>query len=61
MPNKKNNRDGRDSSKVSGSESWEINYMKQKFNVTDQQVSGVIRVAGNSQKKMEEYLRDRTK
>jgi len=61
MPDNKNNRGARDRARVSGSEQWEIDHMKTKFNVSGQQVAGAIRAVGNSRKKVEEYLRNRSK
>ena len=39
-------------------QSWELDYMKDKFNVSGQQVAGAKRAVGNDRKKIEEYLRN---
>lgn len=49
-------RSGRDRQRVAAGQDWEINYMKDKFNVSSQQVAGAVRAVGNSRKKIEEYL-----
>jgi hypothetical protein len=60
MDNRKN-RGGRDRGRVSASQEWEVSYMREKFGVSSQQVSGAVRAVGNSRKKVEEYLRNRTR
>lgn len=50
-------KDGRDRSRVSGSENYEVNYLKEKLGVSSQQVKDAIREVGNDRKKIEEFLR----
>ncbi len=58
MPDNKSKRDGRDRSKVSGSENYEIQYFKEKMGVSSQAVAGAIRVTGsNDRKTLEAYLK----
>jgi hypothetical protein len=58
MGDNKKIRDGRYKAKVSGSERYEIDYLKKKFDVSGQQVAGAIRSVGNNRKKIEKYLND---
>lgn len=57
----KRNRGARDRSRVAAGQEWEMSYMREKFGVSAQQVSGAVRAVGNSRKKVEEYLRNRTR
>lgn len=58
MPNTKSNRGlKQDRSKVAGGQSYEISYMREKFGVSTQKVTGAIRAVGNDRKKVEEYLK----
>ncbi len=58
MPDNKSKRDGRDRSKVSGSENYEIQYFKEKMGVSSQAVAGAIRATGsNDRKTLEAYLK----
>ncbi|RYZ54975.1 MAG: DUF3606 domain-containing protein [Sphingobacteriales bacterium] len=61
MPDNKNKRDGRDRSRVSGSEYYELRYMAEKYGVSTQQVSGAIRAVGNDRKKVEAYIKERSR
>jgi len=61
MPDNTSKKGGRDRSRVAGGQPWEVNYMKEKFNVSSQQVSGAIRAVGNDRKKVEEYLKGKAK
>lgn len=62
MSDNKNKTDGRDRSKVSGSENYEIQYFKQKMGVTSQAVTGAIRATGsNDRKTLEKYLKAKTR
>jgi hypothetical protein len=57
MPDNKNQRDGRDRSRVSASEKYEVQYLAEKFNVSADEVRRVIGEVGNSREKVEERLR----
>jgi hypothetical protein len=56
MADNKNIQDGRDSSKVSGSESYELSYLQEKLGVSREQVKKAIAAVGNDRDKLEEYL-----
>lgn len=56
MADDKTKRDGRDSSKVSSSEDYELSYLEEKLGVTRQQVKDAIKQVGNSREKVEAYL-----
>ena len=51
---------GRDRQKVAGKQGWEIHYMKEKFNVSSQQITGAIKAVGHDRKKVEEYLKNKS-
>ena len=57
MADDKNKQDGRDRSRVSGSEEYELEYMAEKLNVSIEDVRRAIEQVGNSREKVEEYLR----
>jgi len=59
MPDNKSKRGGRDRSRVAAGEEWEMAYMREKFGVSTQQITGAIRAVGNNRKKVEEYLKGR--
>ncbi len=48
-----------DRKKVAGGQYHEVAYMKEKFGITSQQLSGAIRAVGNDRKKVEDYLKQR--
>jgi len=51
-----------DRSKVSGSESYEIQYFKDKMGVSGQAVAGAIKATGsNDRKVLEKYLEEKNK
>jgi hypothetical protein len=54
-------RGGSDRRRVAGGQSWEVNHMKEKFKVSGQQVAGAIRAVGNDRRKVEEYLKGRSR
>jgi hypothetical protein len=56
MPDNLKTKSGRDRQRVAGSQDWEISYMKEKFNVSSQQVAGAIRAVGNNRQKVEAYI-----
>ena len=59
MPDNTKTRGGSDRKKLAAGQDWEMSYMKEKFNVSSQQVAGAIRAVGNSRDKVEEYLKDK--
>jgi len=62
MSDNKSKKDGRDRSQVSGSEDYEVQYFKDKMNVSAEEVKEAIRETGsNDRKKLEEYLNDKHK
>lgn len=54
----KTKQDGRDDSRVSESDSYELAYLEEKFGVTREQVKEAIEQVGNDREAVEEYLRD---
>lgn len=56
MADNKDLRDGRDRSRVSSSEEYEVQYLAEKFNVSAQEVRDAIERVGNDRKQVEEYL-----
>jgi len=61
MADDKNMQDGRDRSRVSGSEEYELQYMAEKLNVSTEEVRRAIEQVGNSREKIEEFLRGNRK
>ena len=62
MSDNKSKKGKQDRNKVSGSENYEIQYFKDKMNVSAQAVTGAIRATGsNDRKTLEAYLKDRHK
>lgn len=59
MADDKNLQDGRDRSRVSGSEEYELQYLAEKLNVSTEEVRKAIEQVGNSREKVEEFLRGR--
>lgn len=57
MADDKNIRDGRDRSRVSGSEEYELQHLAEKLNVSTEEVRKAIEQVGNSREKIEEFLR----
>ena len=60
MADDKKLRDGRDRSRVSGSEDYEVQYMAEKLGVSADEVRKAIEQVGNSRDKIEEHLKGRT-
>jgi len=56
MSDNKNIKDGRDTSKVSGEESYELSYLEEKFGVSRETVREAIKQAGNNREAVEAYL-----
>lgn len=61
MGDNKDLRDGRDRSKVSGNESFELRVVAEKWGVSQEEVKKAIEQVGNSRDKVEDYLRTKTK
>ncbi|MDB5251654.1 MAG: hypothetical protein JWP27_823 [Flaviaesturariibacter sp.] len=59
MSDNKNNRDGRDRSRVAGEEKYEVQHIAEKFGVSAEEVRRLIEEVGNSREKLEERLRSR--
>lgn len=59
MADDKNLQDGRDRSRVSGSEEYELQYLAEKLNVSTEEVRKAIEQVGNSREKVEGFLRGR--
>jgi hypothetical protein len=57
MADDKNLRDGRDRSRVSGSEDYELQHLAEKLNVSTEEVRRAVEQVGNSREKVEEWLR----
>jgi hypothetical protein len=57
MADDKNIQDGRDRSRVSGSEEYELQHIAEKLNVSTEEVRRAIEQVGNSREKIEEHLR----
>jgi predicted DNA-binding protein YlxM (UPF0122 family) len=61
MADDKNLRDGRDRSRVSGSEDYELQHIAEQLNVSREEVRRAIEQVGNSREKIEEHLRKNRK
>jgi hypothetical protein len=59
MPTTGNRGRNLDRKKVAGGQEWEVAYMREKFNVSSQQVTGAVKAVGNSREKVEEYLKSK--
>jgi predicted DNA-binding protein YlxM (UPF0122 family) len=57
MADDKNKTDGRDRSRVSGSEDYELQHIAEQLNVSREEVRRAIEQVGNSREKIEEFLR----
>lgn len=57
MADNKNLRDGRDRSRVSGSEEYELQHLADKLGVSTEEVRKAIEKVGNSREKIEAHLR----
>ena len=57
--NKKQSTRGRsqDRSKIAGGQGYEVNYEKDKLNISGKEVKSAIKTEGNSRKKVEEKLK----
>jgi hypothetical protein len=59
MADNRDNRSGRDRSRIAGNEDYELRYMAEKLGVTKNEVKQAIAAVGNDRKKVEEYLQQR--
>lgn len=50
-----------DRSMINTSEKYEMQYWKEKFGVSPQQLTGAVRSVGNDAKDVEKYLKDKNK
>lgn len=50
--------DGRDRSKVSGTESYELSYLEQELSVSCDEVKKAIAVVGNNREAVKKYLQE---
>ena len=57
MADDKNIQDGRDRSRVSGSEEYELQHLAEKLNVSTDEVRRAIEQVGNSREKIEEFIK----
>lgn len=57
MADDKNIQDGRDRSRVSGSEEYELRHLAEKLNLSTDEVRRAIQQVGNNREKVEEFLR----
>ena len=57
MADNKDLRDGRDRSRVSGSEEYEIQHIAEKLNVSAEEIRRAIEQVGNNREKIEEFLK----
>jgi hypothetical protein len=57
MADDRNLKDGRDRSRVSGSEEYELQFLAEKLNVSTDEIRKAIKQVGNSREKIEEYLK----
>ena len=56
MSDDKNKRGEQDRRRVASDENWELRYMMDKFNVSQQKVEEAVKAVGNNRHKVEEYL-----
>jgi len=62
MADDKTKKGKQDRNKVSGSEKYEIDYLKNKLGVSSQAVTGAIRATGSNERTvLEKYLKDKHK
>lgn len=57
MADDRNLKDGRDRSRVSGSEEYELQFFAEKLNVSTDEIRKAIKQVGNSREKIEAYLK----
>ncbi len=60
MSDDKNKKDYRDKTRINKNEQYEVEYFKNKWNISSQQLLGAINATNStSVKKIEEYLKER--
>jgi hypothetical protein len=59
MADNKDLRGGRDRSRVSGNEEYELRYMAEKLGVSTDEVKRAIEEVGNDRSKLEQYFKDK--
>lgn len=57
MADDRNLKDGRDRSRVSGSEEYELQFLAEKLNVSTDEIRKAIKQVGTNREKIEEYLK----
>ena len=60
MSDDKKNQDGRDRSKVSGTEDYEVEYLAKKLNVSADVVKEAIGKVGNNREDLERHIKEGT-
>jgi len=58
MADDKKMQDGRDRSKVSGSESYELSYLEEELSVSRDEVKEAIKIVGNNRDAVKKYLQE---
>ena len=61
MADNKNKKGEPDRSLINTSEKYEMQYWKDKFNVSGQQLTGAVRAVGNKATEVEQYLKNKKK
>ena len=56
MSDNKSKQEGRDKSKISGEEDYEVSYMAEKMKVSKERVLDALKAVGNNREKVMEYL-----
>jgi hypothetical protein len=59
MGDNKNIQDGRDRSKVSSSETYELAYLEKELGVSREEVQKAIQAVGNNREKVTQYLKNK--
>jgi Protein of unknown function (DUF3606) len=59
MADDKTKKDYRDKTRINMNEKYEVEYWKDKFDVSGQQLAGAVRAVGVSVKKVRNYLKDK--
>lgn len=61
MADNKNKKGEPDRSLINTGEKYEMQYWKDKFNVSSQQLTGAVRAVGNKATEVEKYLKNKKK
>ena len=59
MADDKGKKDYRDKTRINMSQTYEVAYWKERFEVSGQQLAGAVRAVGTSVKKVTEYLKNK--